>query len=225
MLRNKRQTQQTFRYVFFIVLLVIFFATVGVKLLINTSIFVSQYSRKQEDVGGPIDVLAPAQLYDIPDATNSAQLDVAGSATRGTEVVLYVNDEQQDSLTLTEDEFTFTAQLNQGDNTIYVETKDPKTRKVRDSDTYSVTFTAEKPTLTITYPTDGVIVDTESLVVTGSTAPGASAQINNSPVVVDNEGSFSHKVPLQSGENVLVITSSDRAGNSDRVELRVRREN
>ena len=99
MQRNNKQTKQTLQYTFFIILLVIFLATVGVKLLINTSIFVSQYSRtKDADTQGSIEVLAPAQLYDVPDATNSARLVVSGSATKGTDLTLYVNEEAQDAI-------------------------------------------------------------------------------------------------------------------------------
>lgn len=207
-------------------LLLIFFATVGVKLLINTSIFVSNYTRDNKDSGtGAIDILAPAELFDVPDATNSARLVVSGAGAKGTEVTLYVNDEAQDTQTLEKDEFTFTAELIQGDNTLYLETQDPDDKKIRESQTYTVVFTSEKPTLSISNPSDGAIVDTDSVNVSGSTAPGASVQINNSPAVVDDAGVFSYRLPLQSGENVIVITSSDRAGNSDRVEMRVRREN
>lgn len=202
-------------------------ATVGVKLVINTSIWLSDMSRgsKSQDADAKkTDILPPAQLYDLPDATNSATLKLNGSGTKGTDIKIFVNDEVTDSQTLTSDEFEATVTLQQGENVLYIESQDPRTKKVKDSQTYTVTLISTKPSLTVTSPTDGQFVDTDSIVIEGSTDPDVSVQINNSPTVVAGDGTFSQTFTVQNGENVIVITATDRAGNMERVEIRVKRE-
>lgn len=202
-------------------------ATVGVKLVINTSIWLSDMSRgsKSQDADTKkTDILPPAQLYDLPDATNSATLKLSGSGTKGTDIKIFVNDEVADNQTLTSDEFEATVALQQGENVMYIESQDPRTKKVKDSQTYTVTLISAKPSLTVTSPTDGQFVDTDSIVIEGSTDPDVSVQINNSPTVVAGDGTFSQTFTVQNGENVIVITATDRAGNMERVEIRVKRE-
>lgn len=219
---------QNARYLFLLVLLIIFIATVGVKLVINTSIWLSDLSRGTTSEDARLkktDILGPAQLYDVPDATNSATLKLSGQGTRGTDITIFVNDEVADKQTLDSDEFETTLSLSQGDNAIYIESKDPQSKKTKDSQTYTVTLISAKPSLTITTPTDGQFVDSDSITVEGSTDPDVSIQINNSPAVVGADGSFSHALSLSTGENVIVIVATDRAGNTERAEIRVKREN
>lgn len=50
------------------------------------------------------------------------------------------------------------------------------------------------------------------VVVDGKTLPNASVTINNQPITLQSDGSFSHSMDLPSGNRALVIVSTDQRG-------------
>jgi hypothetical protein len=60
----------------------------------------------------------------------------------------------------------------------------------------------------------GETADKETFTVKGKAEPGARVSINQKPVTVLNDGTFTAVVVLKSGSNKLSITSTDPAGNS-----------
>lgn len=214
-------------YLILIVLLIIFMSTIGFKLIINTSIWLSNLSRGEQptkvnskDAGF---LLAP-ELFDVPDATNSAEIEVTGQGTKGTELTMYVNDEEVDSFTLDKDEFEVMLPLDEGTNAIYVQIEDIKNKRTQDSETYTVMVLRDKPSLEISAPRDGETVTKSSITVTGKTDENVSVRINGSPVVVSSDGSFRRQMILKEGENTIKAIATDIAGNSEEAEVKVKYE-
>lgn len=86
------------------------------------------------------------------------------------------------------------------------------------ADTKSATLTIDTvaPTLNIATPTDGMITNSASVVVSGTTNDATTSpvtlKINGTSVDVSSDGSFSHSVGLTEGVNTITIVATDGAG-------------
>jgi hypothetical protein len=71
--------------------------------------------------------------------------------------------------------------------------------------------------LTVTQPLDGAQVSTNSVLVAGTTSPGAvvSVMFDDEVIVadVDQNGGFSATVTLEEGPNFIEVVASDQRGN------------
>ena len=98
------------------------------------------------------------------------------------------------------------------------------------SDPITVVLDRTAPTFAVTGPKDDRKTTDPSILVTGTSEPGASIDIKNAtkgwqdPAVVGPSGSFEKSVPLVDGQNRIVIKATDQAGNVRRITRRVTRE-
>ena len=161
---------------------------------------------------------------DEPDiATNSASIIVSGDATEFEDIEFYINNVKVDTAKV-KSNGTFSQEigkLRSGTNKVYVlaSTKDGKNEK--QSESYSVTFMNEPPELEIESPHEGDKTSKNEIQVKGKTAKDVSVHINNQPVVVGFEGSFSRTVRLNEGENTITIIATDIAGNTEEQQIKV----
>lgn len=77
------------------------------------------------------------------------------------------------------------------------------------------------PTLSLTSPADGSIVDEPTVTVAGLTEPGTTLTINGVEATVAPDGSFSLRLALSEGENLIMAAATDHAGNSVTTSARV----
>jgi hypothetical protein len=77
----------------------------------------------------------------------------------------------------------------------------------------SVELDTNPPDLTITDPEDGLYTNLDLVWVNGSTDPGANVTIDDQPVEVDANGSFSVSLTIVEGPNAIVVTATDELGN------------
>ncbi|MCU0799876.1 MAG: hypothetical protein MUC62_09445 [Candidatus Thermoplasmatota archaeon] len=70
------------------------------------------------------------------------------------------------------------------------------------------------PLLSLLTPNDGLTSETAILTVSGTTEPGVSLEINGLSATVAPDGSFSCGVPLGNGSNRIIVTATDRSGNT-----------
>lgn len=220
--RNKKKNQ-LITVLVFAILLVIFFATVGFKLLINTSLFIANItsgSRGDSTTNSQDFVLAP-ELLSLPDATSSATLAIHGTATDGSKLAIMVNGENQKELTVDGDTFDTNIPLQKGSNEIVVEMRIAKQNIFRKSDIYSVLYQNEKPNLVIDSPTSGSRTNQTEITVSGTTDADVSVRVNGSPTITNAEGKFSASVRIHEGENKIVVTATNRAGIVETQELTV----
>ncbi|MCA1733777.1 MAG: hypothetical protein LC732_09260, partial [Acidobacteria bacterium] len=87
-----------------------------------------------------------------------------------------------------------------------------------------VSFTIDRtaPAIAIASPAPGA-VSGDSIAVTGTAGDAQSVTVNGVPAALD-AGSFSATVALEEGENLIVATGRDAAGNSGRAEVLVTRD-
>ena len=218
---SRSRSNQNLKYLIITVLLIGFFATVGIQLLVKTSLFISGASKETLDQGSPNAILDAPEIYNLPDATNSAQLELSGVGTLETTLHIFVNGEETDTFQMSSEDFSASVSLQAGENEIYAQTEDVKNKKVKDSPLYKVLYINSKPNLTIGTPTDGQTIASQEVEVTGKTDQNVSIRIDNAPTVVASDGSFRQSVRLKEGENMITVEAFDIAGNSNKVELRI----
>jgi cobalamin biosynthesis Mg chelatase CobN len=59
--------------------------------------------------------------------------------------------------------------------------------------------------------------------ISGTVEPGSTVLVNGKPVSVDAQGKYSTTLPLSDGANKIIVTVTDRAGNTRTVEKTVNR--
>ena len=86
-------------------------------------------------------------------------------------------------------------------------------RDVVAASSYTVVLDRTPPTVTISRPRAGDVLDTKGFVVEGSTEPGATITVNGHTVVPTPEGAFSDSLQAAAGPLTISVVSRDRAGN------------
>jgi hypothetical protein len=196
----------------------------GIFLLANFSLYISQIGNKNESSkNNQSSYVSPPVLNALPEATNSARIVISGSALKGEEVLLYVNDEEVDNqLVNDKGEFSFIQILDKGANEI--KTKAKIGNKESDfSDIFNVTYQDSAPQLSIDSPSDGASFGKGdgNVTVSGKTDPNADVTINGFWAVTDENGQYSYTLNLKNGENQIIVTSTDKAGNKTEKSIKV----
>lgn len=118
--------------------------------------------------------------------------------------------------------FTYTPNeaMGNGPHTVTVDASDNDGNAAAQK---STTFTVDTvpPTLNVTSPADGLITNTASLTVAGTTNDATSSpvtvtislnSVDQGEVTVSSSGAFSKTVTLADGANTIVVTATDAAG-------------
>ena len=222
--REKTIKKNIFFIVVVFVLLIYFIFAYGIKILLSTSVFISNmvnrnnkdnYSVSKEDFYGTIDIDS------IPSATNSSSITLAGRISNYDLLQVYLNDEKVREEKST-DSFTVDIDnLKEGNNDIYIIAKSTKNKVSKKTTVYSVIYKKEKPKLEISSPKDGDKTSSDEIKIVGKTDKEVIIEINSMPVVVNTLGEFQSLVKLQPGENKIQITAQDVAGNTEIKELKI----
>lgn len=125
--------------------------------------------------------------------------------------------------------YTPSSALSEGAHTIYFNVSDNDGNAAAQS---AVSFTIDTvpPTLNITSPADGLVTNSASIVVSGTTNDATSSPVTvkvsvNSGTAqtaqVSADGSFSINVTLAEGENTVRVVATDSAGKSTTIERTV----
>lgn len=72
---------------------------------------------------------------------------------------------------------------------------------------FQVVSFASVPKLVVHSPEKDIIVDTESVVVSGATDTGATLTVNREKVATNEDGSFNKEITLQNGINTIMVTA------------------
>ena len=158
------------------------------------------------------DTIPPWLYLDAPGVTNRTPLTVTGGVEAGAAVT--VND--QPVVVDVQGLFTVTVALSEGDSLLTAVATDVVSNTT--TVTRTVTLDTVPPTLTVTYPPDGLVTTLGVISVTGSTEVGANLTVSGTLVTVDPaSGAFSAWVLLRPGVHVLPIAAADAAENTTTV--------
>lgn len=205
-----------------IILLIVLLYFMGIPLLEKVAVLTSRDdSAVTENDDEPVVVLPPDLRSDFT-ATNSAEIQLAGTAEDGDIVKLYKEGKLIDETEVKEDStFVFrNVELKEGSNSFKAKTFKGE-KESRLSDALTISYRKEAPKLSIDYPSEGQGIsnkDGDRLQIEGSTTPESNVTINGSQAVVDDEGKFKYVMPIKGGENVIKAVSTDDAGNKTELE-------
>jgi hypothetical protein len=222
--QEKKMKNTIFFYVVILFLVLYFIFTFGIKLLLNTSSFISglfpQPSTKPltkiEDTFSSIDILS------IPQSTNSAKIIISGSILNFDILDFYVNAIKVKEIETSSDTFSEEiGDLEKGENDVYIKAKSKDSKTEKNTITYKVYYKSEKPKLEITEPSDNSTTNNQEIKIKGTTDKETYIHINDLPIVVDANGSFETSVRLKDGDNQIMIIAQDIAGNVETKSLKV----
>ena len=211
-------------YVVILFVVLYFIFTFGIKLLLNTSSFISglfpqpstKPLSKTEDSFSSIDISS------IPQATNSAKIIVSGSVLNFDSLVFYLNKVKVKEVDSPSDIFNEEiGDLEKGENSIYILAKSKDSKTEKSTITYKVFYKSEKPKLEISEPSDNSTTSNQEIKVKGSTDKETYIHINEMPVVVDANGNFEIAIRLKDGDNQIIAKAQDIAGNEETKTIKV----
>lgn len=223
-LEERRQKRRLTIAVVGMVGIIAFFVLFGVKLLVGFSLLVDRLRGNTPAQQTTQTLLLPPVLDPLPAATKSASLTITGTGTDGTNVVLYVNEREEEKVTVEKNgTFEIELKLSEGTNTISSRATDDKGNVSDPSNVLTVLIKKSLPILELTSPEDNATVtgDNNKITVSGKTEENVSISINSRLVVVKGDFSFSYDFPLNEGDNQLTIVAADLAGNTTSVKRQV----
>ena len=120
---------------------------------------------------------------------------------------------------------SYTATVQDGQHTVKVNAADNDGNEAIEK-TASFTVDTVAPELNVTYPPETLITNKQAITVTGKTDTDCTVKIkvnsqDQGTISINGTGEFSKSVNLQKGSNVIVITSTDKAGKVSTVQREV----
>jgi len=211
-------------YIVILFLIIYFIFTYGIKILLNSSSYIAglfpqpsaKPLSKTENAFNSIDVSS------IPQATNSAKFIISGSVLNFDTLDFFINSKKVKEIESSSDTFSEEiGDLKKGDNSVYVLAKSKDNKIEKNTIIYKVFYKNEKPKLDVSEPSDNSTLNNQEVKVKGITDKETYIRINDLPVVVDANGSFETTIRLKDGDNQIVITGVDIAGNIETKSLKV----
>ena len=226
--RLEKQSQKTFFLsILGIIVVIALIFKFGIPLLINFSMLASGNKNSQDnEKNNSASFVAPPVLDPLFDATHSAQINISGKASPKQTINLYVNDDLNEKTETKEDgSFEFKEiSLQTGENKIKTKAITNEKKESDYSNTFTVIFKKDPPSLSIDSPTDGQSFskDDNSINITGKTDSGSKVTVNGFWAIADSDGKFSYNMRLQDGENSIKVVATDEADNNIEKEIKVK---
>jgi hypothetical protein len=170
----------------------------------------------------------PPIFSDIPEATYSAQVKIAGYAQPGLEVILFVNGAEYERKLVSESgTFNFDrVKLTEGDNDAYAYTATQRDLRSEQSKTYTIVVDTTKPSVTIDTPKDGDVFRGQTQRIASFTGSvnevGSKVYIGERMVILQADGKFSLSYQLVEGDQDIPIKAIDKAGNEYNSSIKLR---
>ncbi|MDO8610668.1 MAG: hypothetical protein Q7R95_09050, partial [bacterium] len=202
-----------------------FIFTIGFKLLLSTSSFISSITSNKSEVqnSNPKNEFGTVNIDTIPTATNSATIIVGGSVVNYGKVQFFINGEEVKETTLTtSDNFNEEiGDLKKGNNEVFVKAIMKDDSSSKQTQVYNVILKSEKPKLEIKDLQDNQKVSKPDLTISGTTDKETFIKINDMPIVVDANENFRFSLILKEGDNKIIVIAEDVAGNQEKKELTI----
>jgi len=226
MMGRYRASKEVNRSRFYFLLSVVFVLMMikwGIPFMISTISGPEKRSSVDE-----VDIIPPQQpvISAMPEATNSAALQMEGYTEADAEVELLVNDVLMELSKADKNGlFMFRTNLKPGENRVSVTAKDAAGNTSRSLVTV-ITLDTTPVALIVDSPKKDAELfgkTNQTVSVTGKVdKEDTTVLINNSFALVEKSGAFSYRLMLSPGDNTIKVVATDRAGNIDEEEFRVR---
>jgi len=221
--QNKQIMQRIVIAIVLFIAFIVFFFSAGIKMLVSFTLFINQLvnSKSKQLPTQQTETLNTVSIDPIPSATNSSTLAFSGTALNFDTLEIYLNEEKQDEIQISD---TFVGEINgleKGTNTVYFIAKSAASKETKKTPSYNILYKDDKPKLEIQQPSDNTTVNKEDVQISGQTDIETTIRINDQPLIVDVDGKFTTMFRLKEGENKIHITAEDIVGNQTNQDLTV----
>jgi len=223
----KHQNKQVFQRLIIAMLLfvafVIFFFSVGIKMLVSFTLFINQVANSgtKQQTTIQSEAFNSVSIDPIPSATSSSTLAFSGTALNFNKLEIYLNNEKQDEISISDSFMGEIKSLETGVNTVHFIAKSTLSKETKKTSVYDVIFKNSKPKLEIQEPNDGTKTNKEDVRISGLTEKETTIRINGQPLIVDVAGKFTTMVRLKDGENKIEVSAEDIVGNMEKKTLTI----
>jgi len=167
------------------------------------------------------DNLPPAspKIFEVDEYTNKENYEISGTSEAGSEIIIFVNDNEEKALTNSSGIFQTNIKLKKGLNTIYAKAIDDASNESLNSETVSITLDTTPPMLKINEPTQKTFIgnDNKKIKIKGETENNVQIHINNNFVFVNSDNTFEFEIELSEGEQEISIIAIDEAQNETEI--------
>lgn len=223
-LRKDHERKMVLRIVFFVLLMLVMlillarYAIPGFVSIANIWLQVKESDQTATPQTQLIPLSPPSLDRPSREVTKENKLGFKGSTEAGSKVFLMVNEQPAgDAISSSDGSFEFNdVELKEGDNLIYVYREDDKGNKSDPSRSTTVVLDTQAPTIKVEKPFSGESFKGQSqrtIDVNGSSSGADYVYVNESRVILNDEGTFSQRVRLETGENAIKVKAIDEAGN------------
>jgi len=200
----------------------------GFRILVGFSLIIDKIQQNPKDKPPTQDqsMLLPPALDWIPEATNSAEIIISGSAYKDSDIYVYINDAEADKIkTDSEGKFSALITIKNGENIIVAKQKTDNNFSGY-SNELKVSMIKKEPELEIINPENDSLKTGDDPVVdvAGITDSQNRVTVNGRLAVVKTDGTFNYSYKLTEGENIIVVEAIDMAGNVKNEEIKIRYE-
>jgi hypothetical protein len=215
---EKRNLRNTIFFAVLTLAAVVLLAFVGIPIFGKLTVFLSDLRGgnkivSKNDTTPP----APPKFNYVAQFSNQETLNISGSSEAGAVVKLTFNGKPSEVLADKDGGFTFSLQLNDGDNSFSAIAVDGSGNQSQVSKEYKITFDNRPPALSVNSPTDGSSFfgsNQRQVTIQGVTEPDSQMLINDRLISVDDAGVFQYTTTLNDGANLFSLKATDRAGNT-----------
>lgn len=226
---TKRLERQVLKNLFFSLIGIIIIVTVlikfGIPLMINFSLFLSGGKTYQDSKVDNRSSFIPSPILNTQyEATNSAQVQIEGTAVPNHTIVLYVNGSLTDKISTDNNGyFSSVVTLAPNKNIIKAKAITSNGKESVLSESLIVAFKSVSPTLEISSPSDNQSFskDQNTIEIKGKTDREVRVTVNGYWAIIDENNNFSYNLTLKDGENEIKIIATDQAGNKTEKTLKV----
>lgn len=194
----------------------------SIPLIVNLSSLVFSL-RKDNQVEENSKIIPPPILFSSFEATNSALFVLKGKVFVDGKIIIFKNSEQIKEIAPTEEKYFSTdVSLNEGDNLFYAISETKENQNSQPSEPLLINLDTITPELEISSPLNETVFSGENqknIIISGKTEKDAFVFVNDRKVIISKEGGFSASFTLQEGENKIIVSAFDPAGNKAETEL------
>ncbi len=225
--RQKKEIRQAVIYLSLSLILMVVLFIWGIPTLARLAGFLSKDETGTVELNPQTTIpLTAPFLTDVPEATNSAELELSGTAESGSEVEIYLNNLLIDKVVADKDgKFSLPIKLKNGLNWLYAQAKkgnqiSPKSKE------YQINFDKVPPKITILTPasdkTEFNGSDEQVITISGETDKEIDeAKIGDRIAIIEDGTKFKTDYTLAEGDNNIEIVVKDKAGNETKTELKL----
>ena len=159
---------------------------------------------------------SPPRLQALPEATNDPYVTLKGFAEAGAIVKIFLNAELEKEV-ISDNDASFIVDslfLSSGKNRLQAKAIDRAGNESEDSVMMIIDYDNQAPALEVNQPEPA-----EKVKISGKTEPEATLKINDRLIILDQEGNFTSAINLDEGENRILVSATDQAGNQTEKEI------